>query len=189
MDTTLEVLTKGRSRHEAHRQWPDEVKARIVSESLRPGVMVNEVASALALRPITCSHGEHWRGRASWSCLRRKMQSNSRPWLSRCPRRSRQPPGRFLAPRLSWASSRSVLRKGHLRHGSPLSRAPWRRRHDFSIESRADHGGDQTGQFPQGPWQRSMPRMRQTLLPGPRSQKHERAIAAPVLSIFPVWKR
>lgn len=37
MDTTLEVLTKRLSRREAHRQWPDDIKARIVSESLRPG--------------------------------------------------------------------------------------------------------------------------------------------------------
>jgi hypothetical protein len=38
MDTTLEVLTTRRSGREAHRQSSDEVKARIVSESLRPGV-------------------------------------------------------------------------------------------------------------------------------------------------------
>ncbi|WP_261339073.1 transposase [Rhizobium leguminosarum] len=44
METTLEVLTTRKSGREVHRQWPDEVKAQIVSESLRPGVMVNEVA-------------------------------------------------------------------------------------------------------------------------------------------------
>jgi transposase len=50
METTLEVLTTPQARREVHRQWPDEVKARIVSESLRPGVTVNEVAERHGLK-------------------------------------------------------------------------------------------------------------------------------------------
>jgi transposase len=58
MDTTLEVLTTRQGRREAHRQWPDEVKARIVSESLRPGATVNEVAGRYGLK---ANHLSSWR--------------------------------------------------------------------------------------------------------------------------------
>jgi hypothetical protein len=36
METTLEVLTTRRSRWEAHRQWPDEMKARTRVGELPP---------------------------------------------------------------------------------------------------------------------------------------------------------
>ncbi|MBY5335652.1 transposase [Rhizobium leguminosarum] len=50
METTLEVLTTRKSGREFHRHRPNEVKARIVSESLRPGAAVHEVAERYGLR-------------------------------------------------------------------------------------------------------------------------------------------
>ncbi|WP_197729262.1 IS66-like element accessory protein TnpA [Rhizobium ruizarguesonis] len=58
MENTLEVLTTRKSGGEVHRHWPDEVKAQIVSESLRPGAMVNEVAERHGLKP---NHLSTWR--------------------------------------------------------------------------------------------------------------------------------
>ncbi|MCD2172040.1 IS66-like element accessory protein TnpA [Rhizobium sp. C4] len=54
----MEVLTTRRGRRDAHRQWPDEIKAQIVSESLRPGATVNEVAERYGLK---ANHLSSWR--------------------------------------------------------------------------------------------------------------------------------
>jgi len=58
MESTLEVLTTRKPGREVHRHWPDEVKAQIVSESLRPGAMVSEVAERHGLKP---NHLSTWR--------------------------------------------------------------------------------------------------------------------------------
>jgi transposase len=58
METTLELLTTSKSGREVHRHWPEKVKAQIVSENLRPGAMVNEVAERHGLKP---NHLSTWR--------------------------------------------------------------------------------------------------------------------------------
>ena len=44
MSAPLEVLTIGGGDGRSRRRWPDEAKARIVGETLRPGATVDEVA-------------------------------------------------------------------------------------------------------------------------------------------------
>ena len=57
MDCPLEHLTScGRRRR--NRQWPDDEKARIVAETLRPGARVSEVAQRHGLKS---NHVSSWR--------------------------------------------------------------------------------------------------------------------------------
>ena len=60
MNAPMELLTNG-VRRIGNRQWPEEVKARIVSETLRPGMTVKEVAHRLGLK---ASHVSAWRSLA-----------------------------------------------------------------------------------------------------------------------------
>ncbi|MHA6732246.1 IS66-like element accessory protein TnpA [Devosia sp. A369] len=60
MDAPLGILTNG-WRDRRNRQWPDEMKARIVAETLRPGTTVGEVARRHGLK---ANYVSSWRSRA-----------------------------------------------------------------------------------------------------------------------------
>ncbi len=60
METTLEVLPVG-GRGRRNRKWPDEVKARIVAETLTPGITVNAVARR---HGVPANHVSAWRALA-----------------------------------------------------------------------------------------------------------------------------
>lgn len=57
MDAPMEFLTNG-ARRRRNRQWPDDVKARIVAETLRPGASVSAVATRHGLK---ANHVSSWR--------------------------------------------------------------------------------------------------------------------------------
>jgi transposase len=57
MGAPMELLTNG-GRRRCNRQWPDEVKARIVAETLRPGATVSGVAQRHGLKS---NHFSSWR--------------------------------------------------------------------------------------------------------------------------------
>ena len=57
MGSGIEFLPVG-DRSRRNRKWPDEVKARIVADTLKPGVTVNDVARR---HGVPANHVSSWR--------------------------------------------------------------------------------------------------------------------------------
>lgn len=57
MESALEVLPVG-GRSRRNRKWPEEMKARVVAETLLPGATVNEVARR---HGVCANHVSSWR--------------------------------------------------------------------------------------------------------------------------------
>lgn len=132
ISTTSEFLRTGKTRREVHRHWPDEVKSKIVTESLRPGVTVNEVAQRYGLRANNLST---WRTIARQGKLILPAPEDALEFAAMIvdPPVSEPPPKMVGRPRSSSVPSRFVLRKVRLWPGSPPSLVLWRRRHDLSV--------------------------------------------------------
>ncbi|MBY3517442.1 transposase [Rhizobium laguerreae] len=123
METTLEFLTTRKPEREVHRHWPDEVKAKIVSESLRPGTTVNEVAQRYGLRANSLST---WRTMARQGKLILPAPEDAVEFAAVIvdPPVSELPPKMLSRPEIVLGPVPSVLRKVRLLPGSLQSFAP-----------------------------------------------------------------
>src|SRR6056297_1455686 len=92
MDATMEVLPVGGGRRR-NRKWPDDVKARIVAETLRPGASVAAVAR---LHGLQANHVSSWRTMArqvstaeqkpaTWQRKTRPVAVSQAPWRACSP--------------------------------------------------------------------------------------------------------
>lgn len=149
METTLEVLTTRRGRRDAHRQWPDETKARIVSESLRPGVTVNEVAERYGMK---ANHLSSWRTLARQGKLVLPEPEDEVEFAAMVVETPAQigtpePPTVKAVSRTEIVVGSVTIR---LEEGASAARIAAIARALAATAPRAHHGGDQTRRLPQG---------------------------------------
>ncbi|WP_134682475.1 transposase [Paracoccus ravus] len=78
METALEVLSVGGSKRR-NRSWPEDVKARIVAETLVPGATVNDVARRHGLPANRISSWRTLARKGRLVCQHRRIRSSLRP--------------------------------------------------------------------------------------------------------------
>ncbi|WP_456765972.1 transposase [Bradyrhizobium sp. USDA 3650] len=81
------------------KQWPDDLKAQIVADSLEPGAIVTDVARRHGCRPSRCMTGGAGRVQVNWCCQLRRVHCRLCRWCrNRRHRRLQLPPGRRKQP-------------------------------------------------------------------------------------------
>lgn len=133
-------------RREVHRHWPDEVKARIVSESLRPGVAVNQVAERYGMK---ANHLSSWRILARQGKLVLPEPEDAVEFAAMVVEMpATKPPTAKAVSRAEIVVGPVNIRLEEGASAARIAAIAWQRRHDLSIEPRAHHGGDQTCGLP-----------------------------------------
>lgn len=151
MDAPLELLTNG-GRRRRNRHWPDEVKPRIVAETLRPGVTVDEVARRYGLK---ANHVSSWRTLARKGKLVLPAPEDAVEFASlmvapvedvtaAVPTASAGPEVVVGSVTIRLEPSASAARIASVVHA-----LMWP--HDLTLEPGADHGSDQADRLPQRP--------------------------------------
>lgn len=142
-ESTFGILTTRNPGREAHRHWPDELKAQIVSEGLRPGAMVNEVAERQGLNP---NYILTWRTMARQGKLVLPAPEDAVEFASviGAPPASELPILKVSRPEIIVGAVTIRLEEGAFATGSPLSRVLARFQHDPCLEPRPYYDGNKT---------------------------------------------
>lgn len=141
MAAPLEIIPLGGGgRH--RRAWPDEMKVRIVAETLRPGVTVNEVAASYRLQ---ASHLLSWRSLARTGKLVLPAPESSVEVAAMvvAPPSEGSRPSEAIGPEIMVGGVTVRLEAGASAERIAAIVRAFRPDHDLPAAPGADHGGDE----------------------------------------------